>query len=110
MSKIDDEKKQINDIVSVVKLTSLLFSGMGFFKFIFNYYKIPLDNSSYTLTMGIIVILVFVLSLVYSIWAFSTTKKFNEKYIARIQLIENLLFVLLFLTIIIITNAQKSDF
>ena len=77
MSKIDDKRKQINDIVSVVKLSSLLFSGMGFFNYIRDYFNIALDNFNYTLAIEFVIASIFVLTLVYSIWAFSTTKKFN---------------------------------
>lgn len=110
MNKIDDKRNQINDIVSVVKLTSLVFSGMGFYRFIFNYFNIKLGNFNYTLTIDVIIVAVLVLTLVYSIWAFSTTKKFNEKYVVRIQIIENYLFVLLFFVIIFLTGAHKSDY
>ena len=110
MNVVYDKRKQINDIVSVVKLISLLFSGMGFFNFIFNYYKITMDNSNYQITLNITIVPVFVLALVYALWAFSTTKKFPEKYITRIQLVENFLFILLFFVIILLTDAEKSDF
>ncbi|AGK98405.1 bifunctional diguanylate cyclase/phosphohydrolase [Clostridium pasteurianum] len=110
MNKIDNKRKQINDIVSVVKLTSLLFSGMGFYNFIFNKYKINISNFNYTLTIDVILFGVLVLTLVYSIWAFSTTKKFNEKYVARIQIIENYSFVLIFFVIVFLTGAHKSEF
>lgn len=110
MNKINNKLKHINDIVSVVKLTSLVFSGMGFYNFIFNHYKINIGDFNYTLTMTIIMAAVLVLTLVYFIWAFSTTKKFNEKYVARIQIIENYLFVLIFFVIVFITGTNKSDF
>lgn len=110
MSKIDDEKKQINDIVSVVKLTSLLFAGMGIYKFILKNFNIAIDNYNYFFTIQFAIVTVLVLTLIYSIWAFSTTKKFSEKHISEIKIIENFIFVLLFFVIILITDAQKSDF
>lgn len=110
MNKIDDKRKQIDDIVSVVKLASLLFSGMGVYTFVFNHYKINIGNFNYMFTMDVIIVAVLVLTLVYSIWAFSTTKKFNEKYINRIQIIENYLFVLIFFVIVFLTGAHESEF
>ncbi|MBL4937546.1 diguanylate cyclase [Clostridium sp. YIM B02515] len=110
MNKTDDERKQINDIVSVVKLCSLLFSGMGIFKYVLNYYKITVDNSNNTLAMDVIIVAVLVLTLIYFIWTFSTTKKFNKKNIARIQIAETYLFVLIFSIIILLTDSYKSDF
>ncbi|GLC30511.1 bifunctional diguanylate cyclase/phosphohydrolase [Clostridium omnivorum] len=110
MNKTYDERKQINDIVSVVKLCSLLFSGMGIFKYVLNYYKITGDNSNDTLAMDVIIVAVLVLTLIYFIWTFSTTKKFNEKNITRIQIAESYLFVLIFFIIIFLTDSYKSDF
>lgn len=110
MIKIDDKRNQINDIVSVVKLCSLLFAGMGIFKFILNYFNITLNNFNYTLAIEFVIVSIFILVLIYSIWTFSTTKKFNKKYISKIQTIENYIFVLIFLSIIILTGAHRSDF
>lgn len=110
MSKIYDKSKQINDIVSIVKLASLLFSGMGMYSFIFNYYKISVDDSNHTLAIGVIIVAILVLLFVYFIWAFSTTKKFDERHVIRIQLVENYFFVLLFFIIVLVTGSYKSDF
>ncbi|AJA48874.1 diguanylate cyclase (GGDEF) domain-containing protein [Clostridium pasteurianum DSM 525 = ATCC 6013] len=110
MSEVDNKKKQINDIVSVVKLSSLLFSGMAFFKFVQKHFNISFSNFNYSLTIQFVIVSVLILTLIYSIWAFSTTKKFNKKYIIRIQIIENYIFVLIFLCIILLTGAHRSDF
>lgn len=110
MNIVYDKRKQINDIVSVVKLTSLLFSGMGFFNFITNHYEVTIDNSNYSITMVITMVPVLVLALVYAVWTFSTTKKFAEKYVTRIQVAENFLFILIFFAVIFFTDAEKSDF
>lgn len=110
MDKIDDKKKKIDDIVSVVKLASLLFAGMGFYNFIFSSYKINMNNFNYSLAMDVIIVVILVLIAVYSIWAFSTTKKFYSSHIAKIQLVENFLFVFLFFIVMFLTGANKSDF
>lgn len=110
MSKIDDKEKQINEILAVVKLSSLLFSGMGLFKFMQNHFNITSDNLSHSLTIQSIIVAVLVLSLVYFMWAFSATKKINKKYFRRIQIIENFIFIFLFFLIIFLSGAQESDF
>lgn len=108
MSIIDEKQKQINDIVSVVKLASLLFSGIGLYRVIFS--RDVIDNPNYILPMDVIIVAVLVLTLVYSIWAFSTSNKFSKKYVARNRSFENYLFVLIFFLIILFTDAHKSDF
>ncbi len=111
MIKIDGiKRKQINDIVSVVKLSSLLFSGMAFYKVIFNHYKMTADNFNYRLTIDAIIVVIFILALIYFIWAFSTTNKFDEKHINIIKSAENFMFILLFLVIVLLSGAHKSDF
>jgi diguanylate cyclase (GGDEF)-like protein len=110
MNIVYDKKKQINDIVSVVKLMSLLFSAMVFFNFMTNYYELAVDNLDYIIMMNLVIVPVFVLVLVYALWAFSTIKKFPERYVARIHLVENFVFILIFFVIILITDAEKSDF
>ncbi|PRR80865.1 bifunctional diguanylate cyclase/phosphohydrolase [Clostridium vincentii] len=110
MNVVYDKRKQTNDIVSVVKLMSLLFSGMIFFNFIADFYKLTVDNSNYIIIMNVFIVPVFVLALIYALWAFSTTKKVPEKYIALIQLAENFLFILIFFGIVLITEAEKSDY
>jgi diguanylate cyclase (GGDEF)-like protein len=111
MNKIDQNKrKQINDIVSVVKLSSLLFSGMGFFKFFLEHLNIPVDNSDFMFAKDVIIVTILFLAFVYFIWAFSATKKLNEKYIKRMQILENYLIILIFLIVVIISGAHESDY
>jgi diguanylate cyclase (GGDEF)-like protein len=111
MNRIDESKrKQIDDIVSVVKLSSLLFSGMGFFKFFLKHFNISVDNSNNTLAIDVIIVTILILVFVYFIWAFSATKKLDVRYISRVQLVENYLIILIFFIIVILTGADKSDF
>ena len=112
MNNIEDNKrKQINDMVSVVKLISLLFSGIVFLKC----YQIHNDIDVYylnnSLALNIILIAILILSLIYFIWAISTNKKFNSiKYIKYIQITENFLFIIIFFVIIIISGAYLSEY
>lgn len=111
MNNVEVNKtKQINDILSVVKLCSLLFSGMGFLEYFIsnNNYMIKPNNSFYYLTITFIAILVLIL--IYFIWAFSTIKKFNTRNIQLIQFVENLAITLIFFLIILLTGSYKSEF
>lgn len=110
MNKNDNKYKQINDIVSVVKLASLLFVGMGVLNFILNNYELSIDKFNYTLTMNVIMIAILVLTLVYSMWTFSTTKNVNEKYVVKIHKIESFLFVAMFFITVLLTGGHQSEF
>jgi diguanylate cyclase (GGDEF)-like protein len=111
MNKIgNDKQKQINDIVSVVKLCSLLFSGFVFFKY---YFK---GNSgeygfNYLFSINLIILYTLILSMIYLMWSLSTIKRFDsEKHINIIQNIENIAFILVFLGIVMISGKNLSQY
>lgn len=110
MNKIEDDKrKQINDIVSVVKLSSLLFSGIVLFK---NFLGNNIDiKKQYSINIVFLVFVpILILLLIYLIWAFSTSKNIKGKYVKFTQLAENLIFILLFFIIILISGANASQY
>ena len=108
MGKIEESKrKQLNDIVSVVKLSSLLFSGTGFFRCFF---KHNTQDSNNIFSMYIISIAILIFSLVYIIWAFSTNKKSDLKSIKLIQSIETTAFILMFFIVILLSNSYMSEY
>lgn len=104
-----NNRKEIGDILSVVKLSSLLFSGMGFFQYIFDSNK-NMRFSEWLVPINAIMTAVFILSLIYCIWTFSTIKKINEKYLHYIQTVDNFVIVLIFFIVILNTEANKSEF
>jgi diguanylate cyclase (GGDEF)-like protein len=112
MRKIEANKsKQINDILSVVKLSSLLFSGMGLFKFIStstNLFSNSSDNMM--LYMYMITIALLILFLIYCMWAFSTANRVRTEHVPYIQTAENLVFIVIFFTIILLTGAVTSQY
>lgn len=110
MNKIQDSKqKNINDIVSVVKIVSLLFLNIPIFGYLFD--EKILNNSIinfYSLTTIILILLVF--CLVYVVWTFSTKKRLNLNNIKNIHIIENYMFICIFLTVIFFTGSYNSDY
>jgi diguanylate cyclase (GGDEF)-like protein len=104
-----NSRKQISDIVSVVKLSSLLFLGMGFFEHFSSRNKVT-DYKNSLFPIYMIITGVLVLSFVYCIWAFSTVKKLNLKYMQRIQLIENFVIILIFYIVLLMSGANASEF
>jgi len=106
----NDKQKQINDIVSVVKLCSLLFSGIVFFKY---YFKGDGGEYgfNYLFSMNLIILYTLLLSMIYLMWSLSTIKRFkNEKHINLVQNIENVAFIMIFFGIIMISGKNLSQY
>lgn len=106
----DDKQKKIREIVSIVKLASLLFSGIVFLRYVFNGSGIPelTSNTNYSLISFFVVTLI--LLSIYGVWSFTTVKKINLKYINILQLLENLIFILFFIIVILYSGKNASDY
>lgn len=110
MANLEKNKtKKIHEILSIVKLSSLLFSGIVFLRYIFHDSNIK--NAMYTdYSLMSFFCVIFILALIYFIWAFSTIKKFDSKYIYIAHLLENLVFVFIFFIAILISGANASEY
>lgn len=105
-----DRRKQINDMVSIVKLASLMFTAIIFFQYIFNDNEF-LDNLADNQIMFMTVVtVILLLSAIYLIWAFSINSIVNRKKYKFIIFIENLVFTLLFFIVIFISGANESEY
>ena len=103
MTKIRSSKtKRLNEILSIVKLFSLLFSGVGLYVSI---YGRSGDNLSSFITP---VSFVVILALIYIIWANFSVRNFSEKTINTAWVIENYLFILIFVAVIYYSGAYES--
>ncbi|MCE5220312.1 MAG: diguanylate cyclase [Clostridium sp.] len=105
----NDKQKQINDIVSVVKLSSLLFVGIILcIEFVKN-------NSSVIWEVGYYYVYVFlctpliIISLIYCVWTFSIKNKIRNIYGIIFNNIEIVLFITIFSMIILISGANQSQ-
>ncbi|MBU3181062.1 bifunctional diguanylate cyclase/phosphohydrolase [Clostridium psychrophilum] len=111
MGNLENEKqKKIQEIVSIVKLASLLFSGIVFLRYIFNgsdIAKITPNNSYSFISFFVVILLLFS---IYFIWSISTVTKIDIKYINIVSLLENLLFVLFFIIVILYSGKNTSDY
>ena len=80
MNVNSDKQKQINDIVSIVKLASLLFVGVILCKYLFStdnsLMKAPIDYYN----ISIVFINVFILLLIYFMWSFSIDTKIKKHH------------------------------
>lgn len=111
MNKVERDKyKQVNDIVAVVKISTLLFIGMIFLQCFFNNYTLK-NNILYTQygMLGIFFI-TFLLLFIYAIWMVYKPKKIKKENSLVIQLFENATFIVIFSVAIIISGANQSQY
>lgn len=102
--------KEINDIVTIVKLASLLFTAIIFFQYLLNGEEV-LNNWVYRQLMLIAVggILLFLLAM-YLLWALSLEEKINKDKYRKVIFIENLVFIAIFFISVIISGGNESEY
>ena len=105
----NNKQKQINDIVSVVKISILLLIGIILFQnFINNNLTVWVPEMYYTVICLFIPLMVSVL--IYLIWIFSTKYRFNKRYVDIINKIEIAVFIIVFSIIIFICGVNESQY
>ncbi|SDO74277.1 bifunctional diguanylate cyclase/phosphohydrolase [Clostridium gasigenes] len=110
MNKIENNKrKQINNIVSVVKLSSLMFTTIIFFQYFFGKNIFAQESIYKNYGMNVVAMGAFLLFLVYFIWSCSFNKKISEQNIKYEHFIENTFFILVFIIAIMISGAHLSE-
>lgn len=111
MNRINkDKRKQINDMVSIVKLASLMFTAIIFFQYFFNDNEF-LDNLVYQQIMFMALGGVMLLLLaIYMLWSFSLNGKVNKSKYRKIIFIENLVFIAIFLGTVFFSGAYESQY
>lgn len=102
--------KEINDMVSIVKLASLLFTGIIFFQYFFDEKKIN-GSAAYAQSASTgIMIAVLILLFIYILWSFPSIKRMNKKNYKYIMFIENLFFIAIFFIAVIFSGANESQY
>lgn len=106
----DEKKKQINEIVSIVKLASLLLTGIILCRYIFviDVQNINSSEAYYTIVCLFIPLMIFLS--IYFMWTFSTNNKFKKKYFNISNKIEQVSFILIFSGIVLISGAYESQY
>ncbi len=111
MNKVEKNKeKQITEIVSVVKLSSLLFVGIIICKYVFTDQGLVTDTALAYYTIMSIVLPIFVLVLIYFMWTFSSEGKLKSKYGNIINNIETVGFILIFTIVIYVCGSYESEY
>ncbi|MDI9218847.1 diguanylate cyclase [Clostridium tertium] len=105
-----NKRKQINDMVSVVKLSSLMFTAIIFFQYFFRDNKVldELVNKQY-IFMSIGVVSILLLS-IYVVWSYSGISKIKSKRLKFAIWIENILFMIIFMIAIVFSGANESEY
>lgn len=104
----NNKKKQIAEIVSVVKLSSLLFVGIILCKYIFKDEAVVGSAQAYYEIIAI-VLPMLVLIFIYFMWTFSSRNKIKEKYGKTINYIETIGFIILFTVVIYFCGGYESQ-
>jgi len=100
-----DKKEQINKIMDIVKLCSLIFVGCIIFKHVFINPQI-----TYSVFVMVAVLCCIVIPCVYFIWNFRKKRKSGVPASRSFQFIESLCFVIIFCFMILVSGASQSDY
>lgn len=101
-----NKQRKVNEILSFVKITSLLFAGIALFKYFFKddfTKKIDAGNIFYIVCIPFVV-----LTSIYLMWALVTFK--NKLLSKTFYIFESFVFVLIFFGVIIISGAYASEY
>lgn len=103
----DNKKKKVDEILSIVKISSLLFSAIAFLQYTFNLIK---NNDNFLADYSILSILIsiFLLSTIYMLWSLASLSKYKD-YLTEIQWIEIILFMIIFVIAILVSGANSSN-
>ena len=102
--------KQINDMISIVKLASLMFTAIIFFQYFFNENILELETFYNNLSLIPVFIVGIILSFVYIIWSFTDDRKLNKFAFRYKLIIENILFMIIFILAIFFSGANESEY
>ena len=105
-----DKRKQINDMVSVVKLVSLMLTGIIFFQYFFDDRNSNIPAATRQSASIGIFIAGLILLLIYLVWAFTADKYINVKNRNNILLIENIIFIVIFFIAILLSGGYNSEY
>ncbi|HHD2752624.1 TPA: diguanylate cyclase [Clostridium perfringens] len=103
----DNKKKKVDEILSIVKISSLLFSAIAFLQYTFNLIK-HTDNFLADYSILSILISIFLLSTIYMLWSLASLSKYKD-YLNEIQWIEIILFMIIFVIAILVSGANSSN-
>ncbi|WP_423243321.1 diguanylate cyclase [Clostridium rectalis] len=109
MDKMDQyRQRSVNEISVITKLLLLLFCMVILLKK--HLKNLDYSNNSIYLNLYNIVTLTIFIGGIYGLWAFISLKRFNMKTFKVIQYIENFMFVIIFIILIMYTGGNESHY
>ncbi|MGV1059254.1 diguanylate cyclase [Clostridium perfringens] len=104
----DNRKKKVDEILSIVKVSSLLFSAIAFLQYIFNVISLYDETPAYYGVVSAALFSIFLLSIIYILWSLASLNKYKD-HINKIQLIEIILFMIIFIMAILLSGGNSSN-
>nr|WP_206427329.1 diguanylate cyclase [Clostridium rectalis] len=101
-------QRSVNEISVITKLLLLLFCMVILLKK--HLKNLDYSNNSIYLNLYNIVTLTIFIGGIYGLWAFISLKRFNMKTFKVIQYIENFMFVIIFIILIMYTGGNESHY
>lgn len=105
-----DKQQQIKNIVSIVKLASLLFVALILCKYIFNSDNMTVKSAMGYYYISVLFIPIFILLLIYFMWSFSISNRIEKQHKKLANNIEIAIFITVFTTVIYICGANESQY
>lgn len=106
----DTRERELFNILSAIKIISLLFSTILIInQFYLRTHFIDVDNINQVNFLSTIMLVLLLLG-VYVIWYFFSIKAFKSKYHKQIQITENFVFIMIFASLIILSNSYESQY
>lgn len=104
----NNKKKKIDEILSIVKVSALLFSAIAFLQYIFNIISFYGKRPTYYGIVPAALISIVLLSIIYILWSLASLNRY-KKHINKIQFIETVLFIIIFLFAILVSGGNTSN-
>lgn len=109
MNSIENiRQKKIFEIISIVKLVSLLFCGIIILNYYFNNTYILTATANTFLNLIYLGLATCILTLIYVTWSLSSKR--NLKYTKTVIFIENFIFIIVFSILIFFSGAHTSQY
>lgn len=106
----DNRSIQINNMVSIVKLSSLMLTSTIFFLYFYNLKKVYLYVFYAQIASTFLFVSILILFFIYFVWSFSANNKYNKKNLRYGSWIENFIFIVIFFSAIYITGGYESPY
>ncbi len=111
MDNIDEYKRrEISNSISIVKLISLLFCGISICNEISMKKNRGFFNSSGYIDIVPMGLLSVCIILIYWLWSFFSIRKIKSKHIKLMHTLENLVLIIIFSVLIILSNSYTSQY